>query len=78
MTISCANWERRNHSDLMYVDVVLDSNARLQVPADHVERALFVISGEIEVTGQAGTFGESQLVVLKVPRSSCAPMAAHI
>lgn len=53
------------YSDLMYVDVVLKSDARLQVPADHVERGMFVISGEVEVAGQTGTFGEAQFVVFK-------------
>ena len=52
-------------SDLMYVDIVLKAGARLQVPAQHVERAMFVVSGEIEVAGQTGTFGELQLVVFK-------------
>jgi hypothetical protein len=37
----------------------------LQVPAEHVERAMLVISGEIEVAGQTGTFGESQFVVFQ-------------
>jgi redox-sensitive bicupin YhaK (pirin superfamily) len=53
------------YSDLMYVDVVLRPGARLQVPAQHIERAMFVVSGEIEVAGQTGTFGEPQLVVFK-------------
>lgn len=53
------------YSNLMYVDVVLKPGARLQVPAEHIERALFVVSGEIEVSGQSGTFGESQFVVFK-------------
>jgi hypothetical protein len=45
------------HSDLMYVDVVLKPDAQLEVPTGHIERAAFVLSGEIEVAGQAGTFG---------------------
>jgi redox-sensitive bicupin YhaK (pirin superfamily) len=53
------------HSDLMYVDVVLKPGARLKVPAEHIERAVFVVSGEIEVVGQTGIFGETQLVVFK-------------
>lgn len=53
------------YSDLMYVDVVLKPGARLQVPAQHIERAMFVVSGEIEVEGQTGTFGEAQFVVFK-------------
>ncbi|QKC86624.1 pirin family protein [Mesorhizobium loti] len=53
------------YSDLMYVDAVLQPGARLQVPTDHIERAVFVVSGEIEVAGQTGTFGEAQFVVFK-------------
>jgi redox-sensitive bicupin YhaK (pirin superfamily) len=53
------------YSDLMYVDVVLKPEARLQIPAQHIERAVFVVSGEIEVEGQTGTFGASQFVVFK-------------
>lgn len=41
----------------MYVDVVLKPDAQLEVPTGHIERAAFVLSGEIEVAGQAGTFG---------------------
>jgi redox-sensitive bicupin YhaK (pirin superfamily) len=52
-------------SDLMYVDVVLKPGARLQVPAQHIERAAFIVSGEIEVAGQIGSFGDSQFVVFK-------------
>ncbi len=48
-------------SDLMYVDVVLKPDARLAVPIEHLERAAFVLSGEIEAAGQ--TFAEGQLVV---------------
>lgn len=53
------------YSELMYVDAVLKPGARLQVPAEHIERALFVLTGEVEVAGQAGTFGEAQFVVFK-------------
>ncbi|WP_225120988.1 pirin-like C-terminal cupin domain-containing protein [Bradyrhizobium sp. BRP22] len=42
-----------------------DARARLQVPADHIEWAAFVISGEIEVAGQSGIFDETQLVAFK-------------
>lgn len=55
----------RVHSDLMYVEVALEPGARLQVPAEHIERALFVVAGEIEVDGQTGIFGQAQLVVFK-------------
>jgi redox-sensitive bicupin YhaK (pirin superfamily) len=53
----------RVHSDLMYVDVVLKANARLPVPIEHLERAAFVLWGEIEVAGRA--FAAGQLVVFR-------------
>lgn len=52
-------------SDLMYLDVTLQTGARLQVPGDHIERAMFVISGVVEVAGQTGKFGEGQFIVFK-------------
>jgi redox-sensitive bicupin YhaK (pirin superfamily) len=52
------------YSDLMYVDVVLKPGGRLQVPAQHIERAMFIVSGEVEVA-QTGTFSEAQFVVFK-------------
>ena len=51
------------HSDLMYVDVVLKPNARLAVPIEYLERAAFVLAGEIEAGGQS--FGAGQLVVFR-------------
>ena len=55
-------------------------DARLQLPADHVERALFVVSGAVEVAGQTGTFGEAQLVVFKPGAEIVvrAPQGAHV
>ncbi|TBW34755.1 pirin family protein [Siculibacillus lacustris] len=50
-------------SDLMFVDVVLADGARFHVPADHAERAAFVISGAVSIAGQTGTFEEMRLVV---------------
>ena len=66
-------------SDLMYVDVVLQPGARLKIPAEHIERALFVVSGEIEVAGQTGSFGETQLIVFKPGAEIVlsAPRGAH-
>ncbi len=53
------------YSDLACADAALKPGARLKIPAEHIERAVFVISGEIEVAGQDGAFGEMQLVVFK-------------
>jgi redox-sensitive bicupin YhaK (pirin superfamily) len=55
----------KTYSDLIYAEIVLTSGARYQVRPDHVERAIYVVAGEVEVMGQAGTFGEGQLIVLK-------------
>jgi redox-sensitive bicupin YhaK (pirin superfamily) len=52
-------------SDLIYVNAVLRPGARLQVPAQHIERAMFVVSGEVEVAGQTGTFVVAQFIVFK-------------
>lgn len=68
------------YSDLMYVNALLAPEARLKLPADHVERALFVVSGAIEVAGQTGSFGEAQLVVFKPGAEIVvhAPAGAHV
>jgi redox-sensitive bicupin YhaK (pirin superfamily) len=52
-------------SDLMYVDVVLKPGAWLPVSAEHVERAVFIVSGEMEIAGQPETFGKGQFVTFK-------------
>jgi len=52
-------------SDLMYVDAVLKPGARLPVSTEHVERAVFIVSGEVEIAGQSETFGEAQFVVFR-------------
>jgi redox-sensitive bicupin YhaK (pirin superfamily) len=56
---------RRTYSDLFNADVSLTDGARLCIDAEHVERAVYVISGEIEVAGQTGSFGKDRLVVFK-------------
>ena len=53
------------YSDLMYVDTVLKPGARFRIAAEHIERAVFLISGEIEIVGQSGSFGATELVVFK-------------
>jgi redox-sensitive bicupin YhaK (pirin superfamily) len=66
------------HSDLMYVDVVLKPDARLAVPIEHLERAAFVLAGEIEAAGQ--TFAAGQLVVFSpgAPIVLQAKCGAHV
>jgi redox-sensitive bicupin YhaK (pirin superfamily) len=55
----------RSYSDTLYGDLVLAQGARYQLKADHVERAIYVVSGTIEIVGQDGAFVASELVVFK-------------
>lgn len=55
----------RTLSDLFYADVVLEAGARYRIHKEHVERAIYVVSGEVTVSGQDGRFGRDQLVIFK-------------
>lgn len=55
----------RMFSDMFNADVVLLAGARFRLDGEHIERAVFVISGTIEVTGQQERFMQDQLVVFK-------------
>lgn len=39
------------YSDTLYVDLAADPGTRLAIPADHEERAVFVLTGAIEIAG---------------------------
>jgi len=52
-------------SDLVYADLELAAGGRYAFAAEHIERAVYVVSGSLRVEGQEGSFGPSQLVVLK-------------
>ncbi|TWI57407.1 hypothetical protein IQ22_00623 [Pseudomonas duriflava] len=52
-------------SDLFYADLQLQAGARYRLSAEHIERALYIVSGEIEVVGQSGRFSADCLVVLR-------------
>jgi len=54
-------------SELVYADASLEPGARLEMPADHEERAVFVAEGSIGVGGE--DFVAGQLVILR-PRTS--------
>ena len=43
----------KTHSPLFYVHVTLDRGARLALPREYAERAVFVVSGAVEVEHQA-------------------------
>lgn len=55
----------RTFSDLVYAEIVLTSGARYQVKPGYHERAIYVVAGEVEIVGQAGTFRETELILLE-------------
>jgi redox-sensitive bicupin YhaK (pirin superfamily) len=55
----------KTFSDMVYADIVLVDGARYQVKAEHVERAVYVVSGAVEVAGQTGGFATGELIVFK-------------
>lgn len=50
-------------SDMFYADAALQADARLTLPAEYEERAIYVATGEIEIAGQR--FPEGQLLVFR-------------
>lgn len=55
----------KTFSEMFYADVALEKGARLPVPTEHEERAIYVVAGEIEILPDAGKFSAGQLLVLK-------------
>jgi hypothetical protein len=53
----------KTFSDLFYADVRLDENASLPVDADHEERGLYLVSGEIEIAGDL--FAPGRLLIFR-------------
>ncbi len=51
-------------SDLFQVDVVLEPGARLDIPAEYPEQAIFVTQGTLDL-GREGSFEAGRLLVLK-------------
>jgi redox-sensitive bicupin YhaK (pirin superfamily) len=50
-------------SDMFYADAALAADARLTLPAEYEERAIYVAAGAIEIAGQ--DFGAGQLLVFR-------------
>lgn len=50
-------------SDLFYADALLEAGARLDLPADHEERAIYVVEGTVEIAGDS--FEAGRLLVLR-------------
>jgi redox-sensitive bicupin YhaK (pirin superfamily) len=50
-------------SETIFADIVLKAGARVPVNADHEERAIYVIDGEIDIAGDR--FGSGRLLILR-------------
>jgi redox-sensitive bicupin YhaK (pirin superfamily) len=51
-------------SELFYVDLVLQPGAKLAMPAEYSEQAIYIVEGELDL-GRDGVFAPGQLLVLK-------------
>lgn len=52
-------------TDLFAAEIQLEAGARYRIDGEHIERAIFVVAGSIEITGQHGNFGPDTLIVFK-------------
>jgi len=52
-------------SELFYADVELEAGARLQLQAEHEERAIYIVAGSIELTSEDSAFNSGELLVFK-------------
>ena len=52
-------------SETLYADVVLADGMCFPIKSAHIERAVYVVGGLIEVEGQTGRFGKDELVVFR-------------
>jgi redox-sensitive bicupin YhaK (pirin superfamily) len=55
----------RTFSDMVYAEIVLTSGARYQFKPKYHERAIYVVTGEVEIVGRPGSFGEAELIMLE-------------
>lgn len=53
----------KTHSPLFYAHAVLEPGARLQLPANHRERAVYLVHGAVELAGR--TYGAGQMLVFR-------------
>ena len=55
----------RTFSEMFYADVTLDADAKMTLPIEYEERAVYIVEGSIEFARERQTFHPGQLVVLK-------------
>lgn len=57
----------QTHSPIFYLHWTLDAGATAALPDDHAERAVYVVSGAVEVGGQAVAAGQMAVLTPGVP-----------
>jgi redox-sensitive bicupin YhaK (pirin superfamily) len=57
----------RTHSPLFYIHVGLEPEAKINLPDEHRERAIYIVKGNVEFSGRS--YGEGQMLVF-TPRSN--------
>ena len=55
----------RTLSEMFYADVTLNNGAGLPLPAEHEERAVFILEGSVQVSNDDRTFDAGQLIVFR-------------
>jgi redox-sensitive bicupin YhaK (pirin superfamily) len=53
----------KTFSEMFYADAALEAGAKLELPATHEERAVFIAEGSLNISGD--TFGTSQLLIFR-------------
>jgi redox-sensitive bicupin YhaK (pirin superfamily) len=48
----------KTHSPLFYLHVVLEAGATITLPAEHEERGLYIVKGELEIAGRSYASGQ--------------------
>lgn len=52
-------------AETLFADLILVDGAQYKIDTAHIERAMYVVSGSVEIVGQEGSFGKDQLVVFQ-------------
>ncbi len=52
-------------SAMFYADAQIEKNAKLSVPKEHVERAIYIVEGAIKILPEGEIYNAGQLLVLK-------------
>lgn len=53
----------KTHSEMFYIDAVLDPRSAIPLPDEHEDRGVYVVDGEVTVAGEA--YGSGQMMVFR-------------